>query len=125
MTSPLHDGLPLTAAQPTIGMRGAAFWKGVCVGSLQVRAGLPRQTMRFVLRLHPVPDSGLSGAVVDTGLFCCLGCGQFQKAFFKKTKHTKQNRKRKQLIGKTSMQQTRMCNGRYKMTIRGFKWGLL
>lgn len=97
------------------------------MGSLQVRAGLPRQTMRFVLRLHPVPDSGLSRAVVDTGLFCCLGCGQFQKAFKKKkkTKHTKQNRKRKQLIDKTSMQQTRMCNGRYKMTIRGFKWGLL
>lgn len=88
MTSPLHDGLPLTAAQPTIGMRGAAFWKGVCVGSLQVRAGLPSQTMRFVLRLHPVPDSGLSGAVVDTGLFCCLGCGQFQKAFKKKKNQT-------------------------------------
>lgn len=95
MTSPLHDGLPLTAAQPTIGMRGAAFWKGVCVGSLQVRAGLPRQTMRFVLRLHPVPDSGLSGAVVDTGLFCCLGCGQFQKAFFKKNQTHKTKQKEK------------------------------
>lgn len=51
--TPVHrDKLPLTVAQPTIGMRGAAFWKGVCVGSLQVRTGLPKQAMRFVLCLH-------------------------------------------------------------------------
>lgn len=92
MTSLLRDGLPLTAAQTTIGMRGAAFWKGVCVGSLQVRAGLPRPTMRFVLRLHPVPDSGLSGAVLYTGLFCCLGCGQFQKHLKKPNTQNKTER---------------------------------
>ena len=63
---PVHcDRLPLTVAQPAIGMRGAACWKGVCVGSLQVRTGLPKRTMRFALCLHPGPDLGLSRAVYD------------------------------------------------------------